>query len=78
MYKRLERMSFLLEEHGLLHQKNYEMMLRRLTDNHDIKALKTIADILEPVKIYNRHFPGEGARSTLSYTRKLTLPDPRA
>ncbi len=78
MYKRLERMSFLLEEHGLLHQKNYEMMLRRLTDNHDIKALKTIADILEPVKIYNRHFQGKVHVQHSPYTRTVDAARPES
>ncbi len=54
MYRRLETISFQLEEHGLMHEKNYAMMLRRLTRNHDITALKNFVDVIEPVKIYNR------------------------
>lgn len=54
MYRRLERISFHLEKLSLQHEKNYEMMLRRLTNNSDITALKTLVDVLEPVKIYNR------------------------
>jgi hexosaminidase len=57
MYARMERVSYLLEEHGLLHIKNYEMMLRRLTNNNDFTALKTLVDLLEPVKEYTRHHP---------------------
>jgi hexosaminidase len=55
MYKRLDRIDFLLEEHGLLHKKNYEMMLRRLTDNNDVTALKTLVDVIEPLQEYKRH-----------------------
>jgi len=69
MYKRLERISFLLEEHGLLHQKNYETMLRRLTNNSDITPLKTLVDLLEQVKNYDRHFQGVIHRSYSPYTR---------
>jgi len=54
MYQRLNVISFRLEELGLLHIKNYEMMLRRLTNNHDTKPLKTLIDVIEPVKIYTR------------------------
>jgi len=55
MYRRLETVSFRLEELGVTHIKNYGMMLRRLTNNQDISALKTLVDVLEPVKIYKRN-----------------------
>ena len=51
MYKRLDVISFHLEELGLTHIKNYEMMLRRLTNNNDTEPLKTLIDVIEPVKI---------------------------
>jgi len=54
MYRRLENVSFRLEELGLTHEKNYEMMLRRLANNNDITALRTLVDVIEPVKIYSR------------------------
>lgn len=54
MYRRLEIISFQLEEHGLTHEKNYAMMLRRLTRNQDLTPLKNLVDVIEPVKIYNR------------------------
>ena len=55
MYRRLDEISFRLEEFGLTHIKNYEMMLRRLTNNSDITALKNFVDVTEPVKIYRRN-----------------------
>jgi hexosaminidase len=55
MYRRLDVISFLLEEHGLTHNKNYEMMLRRLTNNSDITPLKNYVDVVEPVKLYLRN-----------------------
>ncbi|MBN1155201.1 family 20 glycosylhydrolase, partial [candidate division KSB1 bacterium] len=55
MYRRLEVVSFRLEELGLLHIKNTDMMLRRLTNNHNIKPLKTFIGTIEPVKLYKRN-----------------------
>ncbi len=55
MYKRLDEISFRLEELGLMHIKNYDMMLRRLTNNSDITPLKNFVDVIEPVKIYQRN-----------------------
>ena len=55
MYRRLHIISLQLEEHGLTHEKNYEMMLRRLVRSYDIQTLKTFVDVVEPVKIYRRN-----------------------
>jgi hexosaminidase len=55
MYRRLDDKSFRLEELGLMHIKNYRMMLRRLCNNSDITALKNFVDIIEPVKLYRRY-----------------------
>lgn len=78
MYKRMERVSFLLEEHGLLHIKNYEMMLRRLTNNNGILALKTLVDLLEPVKGYSRHSQGVSYRQRSPYTRVVDAARPES
>jgi len=55
MYRRLKIVSLRLEELGLTHEKNYGMMLRRLAAGQDISALKTLVDVVEPVKIYKRN-----------------------
>ncbi len=55
MYKRLDEISYQLEEHGLMHIKNYDMMLRRLTNNNETESLDNLISVLEPVKIYKRH-----------------------
>ena len=55
MYKRLDEISYQLEEHGLTHIKNYDMMLRRLTNNNETHSLKNLIAVIEPVKIYKRH-----------------------
>ncbi len=54
MYRRLEVVSFRLEELGLTHEKNYEMMLRRLTGGRCTAPLRTLVDLVEPLKYYTR------------------------
>lgn len=55
MYRRLALASRRLAERGLLHQANYEPMLQRLAgDGVPIDALRVLADVVEPVKLYNR------------------------
>ncbi len=48
MYRRLEWL-------GLTHRSNYRPMLQRLTGYRSIESLQAIADLLEPVKGYDRH-----------------------
>jgi hexosaminidase len=55
MLQRLEPVSLQLEEVGLTHIRNYEMMLRRLVRSANVASLKTLVDVLEPVKEYHRH-----------------------
>lgn len=78
MYRRLDRISFLLEEHGLLHKKNYEMMLRRLTNNNGITHLKILVDVVEPVKFYQRHFQGVKYRQHSPYIRVVDAARPES
>src|SRR5262245_2038538 len=59
MYRRLAVMSVRLEEYGLLHEKNYGLMLRRLAgplgaNENAVATIKNLVDILEPVKGYKR------------------------
>jgi hexosaminidase len=78
MYNRLERLSYQLEELGLTHIKNYGMMLRRLTNNTDISALKTLVDLLEPVKGYSRHNQGAHYNQQSPYTRVVDAARPES
>jgi hexosaminidase len=55
MYRRLDIIGLQLEELGLTHLKNQEMMLRRLVNGRDTQALKVLVDVIEPLKIYQRH-----------------------
>ena len=54
MYRRLDWVSLQLEEFGLTHLKNVDMMLRRLTRTGEIGPLKALASVVEPVKEYHR------------------------
>jgi hexosaminidase len=55
MYRRLAVISLQLEELGLMHKKNQEMMLRRLVRHDDVGPLRTLVSIIEPVKEYRRY-----------------------
>jgi hexosaminidase len=54
MYRRMDRISLMLEELGLQHERNRPMMLRRLCQCRDIGALEVLLGAIEPVKVYNR------------------------
>jgi len=55
MYRRLAVISRQLEELGLTHEKNYEILLRRLAGNETPAPLRTLASMIEPVKEYRRY-----------------------
>src|SRR5687767_6452716 len=55
MYRRLAVISRQLEELGLTHEKNYDMLLRRLAGKEDPAPLRTLASVIEPVKEYKRY-----------------------
>jgi hexosaminidase len=67
MYRRLDMVGLQLEELGLTHFKNQEMMLRRLAGTPDIGPLRTLADVVEPVKMLKRQSQG------LAYTQLSPL-----
>lgn len=58
MYRRLDVVSRQLEEVGLTHIKNRDMILRNIANSNDIKALQVLADVSEPYKIYTRNRGG--------------------
>lgn len=58
MYRRLDVLNLQLEELGLMHIRNQAVLLRRLTAGADVSALKVLVDVVEPLKIYNRHNQG--------------------
>lgn len=54
MYRRLDAVSLQLEDLGLTHEKNAEMMTRRLAAGGDVDAVRTLAGAVEQVKVYKR------------------------
>jgi hexosaminidase len=61
MYARLGAESRRLEALGLTHRASENRMLRRMAGQEDISALRVLADVVEPVKEYDRenlHGPG--------------------
>ena len=54
MYRRMDRISLMLEELGLQHERNRPVMLRRLCQCRDTAALEVLLGAVEPVKVYNR------------------------
>jgi hexosaminidase len=55
MYRRLAVVSEDLDWLGLTHNSYYDVMLRRIIGPENVQSLKTLADVLEPPKGYERH-----------------------
>ncbi len=58
MYKRLEYVSFRLEELGITHLRNRNVILRNITNNQQTESLDVLTKICEPLKIYTRNAGG--------------------
>jgi hexosaminidase len=56
MYRRLFIISDELAESGLLHQANYDRMVKRFSAGYSYTATKNLMDVLTPVKGYKRLF----------------------
>src|SRR5260370_41495862 len=54
MYQRLDKIGDWLDAYGVTHNTNYDVMLRRIAGTDDISALRTLTDVVEPVKGYSR------------------------
>lgn len=57
MFRRLDVVNFRMEELGMTQETNYDMMLRRLANNHNTDALRTFVDVIEPMYTYSRDHP---------------------
>ncbi|SDC68814.1 beta-N-acetylhexosaminidase [Williamwhitmania taraxaci] len=77
MYRRLNIISIQLEETGLTHIKNREMMMRRLCNSYDVEPLRILLDAVEPREGYKRHGskPRYNTESPLSRAVDIALPD---
>ena len=58
MYRRLNLLSAQLETLGLRHRRTPERLLQQLAGLRSVAPLRTMAEVLEPVKEYRRHFQG--------------------
>jgi hexosaminidase len=54
MYNRMYAVGLELESLGLTHNSARERMLQRMAGTGDVTALRVLADVVEPVKDYNR------------------------
>jgi len=60
MYARMNAVSLDLEFLGLTHRSARQHMLHRMAGSADITALRNLADVVEPVKDYNRWDDAKG------------------
>lgn len=58
MRKRLETVSFRLEELGLTHIRNKAVILRNISNNQNFKSLNEFTNVCEPLKGYTRNKGG--------------------
>lgn len=68
MYKRLDYVSFRLEELGIDHIRNRNVILRNITNNQDTKSLEVLASVCEPLKIYTRNTGGTEYKTYSPFT----------
>ncbi|MFA7288915.1 MAG: family 20 glycosylhydrolase [Melioribacteraceae bacterium] len=79
MFDRLDQVSLQLENYGLTHIKNIEMMLRRIANNYDIEILKNFVNAINPLYTYSRDHP-HVFQSYYPLTRIVDVaqPDPKS
>jgi hexosaminidase len=70
MYRRLDAISIQLEELGLTHETNGDMLLRRVVKSKEIGPLKLLVSLVEPVKEYRRN-QGRAATTLTPLTRLI-------
>lgn len=78
MYRRLKVVSVGLEDFGLTHIKNRDMMLRRIIGLADNSPLITFLGAVEPLKEYKRHAERKDYTSYAPYTRIVDIATPDA
>src|SRR5690606_2021516 len=68
MLKRIKPISYSLEELGITHIKNRDVILRNISNNQDIDALLTLQKIAEPLKMYTRNKGGTEYKTYSPFT----------
>ncbi|KVV14954.1 beta-N-acetylhexosaminidase [Flavobacterium sp. TAB 87] len=77
MHKRLAKVSVQLEELGITHLKNKEVLLRNISNNQNVEALRAFSNVCEPLKGYTRNKGGTEYQmySPLTLFADLCVPD---
>ena len=78
MYRRLDSIAVRLEELGLTHFKNQDMMLRRLAGSAEIGPLRTLIEVIEPLKQYQRQNQGVTYTQLSPLTRAVDAAAPES
>ena len=68
MRERLKVINYQLEEIGISHIRNKDVILRNISRNEDIKSLKVLSRVCEPLKIYSRNKGGTEYKSFSPFT----------
>ncbi|MFT5249040.1 MAG: hexosaminidase [bacterium] len=68
MQKRLKVVNFQLEELGITHIRNRDVILRNMTHNQDINSLVTLSKVCEPLKVYSRNKGGTEYKTYSPFT----------
>jgi hexosaminidase len=66
--KRLKMVSFRLEELGITHIKNKDILLRNISNNQKNDALENFSNVCEPLKRYSRNQGGTEYKSYSPFT----------
>lgn len=68
MQKRLKVINFQLEELGITHIRNKDVILRNISNHQVNSALKTLSKICEPLKVYSRNEGGTEYKTFSPFT----------
>ena len=68
MLRRLDDVNKKLEELGITHIKNRDVILRNLNNNENNSALSTLAKLCEPLKVYSRNAGGTEYKTFSPFT----------
>lgn len=66
LYRRMDAESARLEFLGLTHKSSYVQMLGRMAGTDNIASLRVLADVVEPVKIYQRPHTARDSKIVLT------------
>ncbi|MBG6131176.1 hexosaminidase [Aquimarina sp. EL_43] len=69
MLKRLESVNYRLEELGISHIRNRNVILRNISNNQELKSLINLTKICEPLKAYQRNKGGVEYKSYSPFTQ---------